>query len=429
MNIGEYFNTMKVLWFTNTPSLYMQQSQIDVTGYNGEGWTASAGKEISKIDGIDLAMAFCLDGQPFKVSQNGSLYYPIPNPCNTIIKKFRDKIRLLTRSIDSYEKSTWGYYLENFQRIIEDFQPDIIHVWGSEAQFGLVWKITEIPVIMHLQGIINPCFNAFLPANMSWNSYGNNGIIKKAKTIIEKRKWKCWAYREKEIMKGVSAVLGRTKWDKEISHSLNPSIKYYHVDEILRDIFYEPTKRRLPERTTIVTTISAAPYKGFDMVLKTANILKNDLDLDFVWKCYGNIEPRWVEKFVGIKHEDVNIELCGVVDSQQLQEAESNATLYFHPSYIDNSPNSLCEAQMMSLPVVATFVGGIPSLVEDGKDGFLIPANDPYQAACNIEKLSNDDKELNNKMGRKAREKAMIRHDKAVICKQLLAVYISILKK
>lgn len=418
---------MKVLWFTNNTSLYIPISDNKRYGYNGGGWISSAEKEIRKIDDIELAVSFMYDGQPFKVSQNGGLYYPITSPCNMKIKKIADKISLLTRGIESYEQSTWDYYLENFQRILEDFKPDIIHVWGSEAQFGLVWKITETPVILHLQGIINPYFNAFLPANLSWSSYGNIEIKKKAKATIEKRKWKCWAYREKEIMKGVSAVLGRTEWDKKVSHCLNPSVKYYHVDEMLREIFYMPTKRILPERATIITTISAAPYKGYDLVLKTARILKYNLNMYFVWKCYGNIEPRWIEKLVSIKHEEVNVELCGIVDSDQLYEAESHATLYFHPSYIDNSPNSLCEAQMMSLPIVATFVGGISSLVEDGIDGFLIPANDPYQAAYNIEKLVND-KELNIEMGEKAKVKAMNRHNKEEISKQILAVYDSIIR-
>lgn len=410
---------MKVLWFTNTPSLYMSHSKKDVTGYNGEGWTASAGKAIRKIESIELAVAFFYDGQPFKICQDGILYFPIPTPCHTLRKKIAERIRLLTYNIEKYEKSTWEYYLNKFKSIIDDFKPDIIHVWGSEAQFGLVWKITDIPVILHLQGILNPYFNAYLPANISWREYGNTNMILKK---IEKCKWLCGSYREKEIMKGVSAVLGRTGWDRRVSHCMNPEVRYFHVDEILRDAFYMTKQRTLPKKTTIITTISSAPYKGYDMVLKTAEILKNNLKIDFVWKCYGNINPRWVEKFVGIKHEDVNVELYGVVDSQQLQEAEANATLYFHPTYIDNSPNSLCEAQMMSLPTVATYVGGIPSLIDDGTDGFLVPANDPYQAAFHIERLAND-KDLNIDMGEKAREKAMKRHDKAKITNQISKVY------
>ena len=417
---------MKILWFTNTPSLYMPQSMKNVTGYNGGGWIESSEKEIRKIDGVELAVAFFYDGQPLKICQDDSLYYPIPKPNNTLAKKIADKMRLLTKNIESYERSTWDYYLERFKRIIEDFDPDIIHVWGSEAQFGLVWKITDIPVILHLQGIINPYFNAFLPANMSWNCYGNRRIVARVKAIITKRKWEGSAYREREIMRGVRAVLGRTEWDEKLSHCLNPSAKYFHINEMLRDTFYDTSKRRRPQKLTIISTISAAPYKGYDLVLKTAKILKHGLNMDFVWKCYGDIEPKWIEKFVGISHEEVNVELCGVVNSLQLQEAETNASLYFHPSYIDNSPNSLCEAQMMSLPVVATFVGGIPSLIDNGIDGFLVPANDPYQAAYHIERLANDE-DLNIAMGEKAREKAMKRHDKKEISKQLLAVYCSVL--
>ena len=414
---------MKILWFTNTPSLYMPQSKKNVTRYNGGGWIESAEKEIRKIDGVELAVAFFYDGQPFKICQDGSLYYPIPTPCHTLRKKIADRICLLTYNVENYEKSTWEYYLNKFKRIIDDFKPDIIYVWGSEAQFGLVWKITDIPVILHLQGIINPIFNAYLPANTSWRKYGSTNMLLKK---IEKRKWLCSSYREKEIMKGISAVLGRTGWDRLVSHCMNPEVRYFHVDEILRDAFYMARERILPKKTTIITTISSAPYKGYDMVLKTAEILKRDLNMDFVWKCYGDIEPKWIEKFVGISHEEVNVELCGVVDPLQLQEAETNATLYFHPSYIDNSPNSLCEAQMMSLPVVATFVGGIPSLIDNGIDGFFVPANDPYQAAYHIERLANN-KDLNIAMGEKAREKAMKRHDKKEISKQLLAVYCSFL--
>ena len=51
---------MKILWFTNTPSLYMPQSKKNVTRYNGGGWIESAEKEIRKIDGVEHAVAFLL---------------------------------------------------------------------------------------------------------------------------------------------------------------------------------------------------------------------------------------------------------------------------------------------------------------------------------------------------------------------------------
>ena len=58
-----------------------------------------------------------------------------------------------------------------------------------------------------------------------------------------------------------------------------------------------------------------------------------------------------------------------------------DADLFVHPSYIDNSPNSVCEAQYLGIPVVACYVGGIPSLIEHGKSGWLVPSNAPYEIA------------------------------------------------
>jgi glycosyltransferase involved in cell wall biosynthesis len=119
--------------------------------------------------------------------------------------------------------------------------------------------------------------------------------------------------------------------------------------------------------------------------------------------------------------------LKGVASAEQLRDAEICATLYFHSSYIDNSPNSICEAQMLGLPIVSTNVGGIPSLVDHGVDGFLFPSNDPYQAAYFIEKLFlNPD--LNNQMGEKGKQKAVCRHDRNRVREQILNVYKSVTK-
>jgi glycosyltransferase involved in cell wall biosynthesis len=99
--------------------------------------------------------------------------------------------------------------------------------------------------------------------------------------------------------------------------------------------------------------------------------------------------------------------------------------VYFHSSYIDNSPNSLCEAQILGLPVVATYVGGIPSLIAEGETGYLVPANDPYQAAYHILQLYKNPA-LNRKMGERAKEIAKVRHDKMRIIQQIMNVYSNI---
>jgi len=207
---------------------------------------------------------------------------------------------------------------------------------------------------------------------------------------------------------------------------LAPQAKYHYGGEILRPEFYEQSERKQPLTTTITTTISNATYKGFDL-LKTAKILKNELGLDFIWNVYGNIEPSFYEHLTDIHHKDVNVCLRGVASASELRDALLNSTMYCHTSYVENSPNSIAEAQILGVPVVATNVGGTSSMVTHGTDGFLFPATDPYMAAYYIKSLIEDKNNVNMEIGMRAHKKAMLRHDKQKIVTQLLNTYKKIL--
>ena len=421
---------MKVLWFTNTMSCYTPIGSNIPLGYNGGGWISSAEKVVRDENKIELGISFLCEGQPFKQVQNNVVYYPIPQFDSSNLKYIRFLTDLLFAGSIIREEKKWIYYTNYYKKIIVDFNPDIIHVWGSEFFGGLVSKVTKIPVVLHIQGVLLPYYNAFLPPFVSWHSFVFSSLnpLSILKQNIIKRKWAINCYREREIYKNINIYLGRTDWDCRVSHVLNPSSIYYHVDEILRDVFYKEHIRELPSKLTIVTTISNPLYKGFDLILKTAKLLKEALKLDFEWQCYGNINPLFIEKITGVNHDDVNVHLMGVAPSDVLCEAELEATLYFHPSYIDNSPNSLCEAQMLGVPVVCTDVGGVASLIKDRDTGFLIPANDPYQGAAIIEMLYLD-KELNRKIGEAGKIVAQKRHNVEKIKSEIINVYNSIISQ
>ena len=413
---------MRVLWFTNTPSCYASKGGCV---YNGGGWISSLEHEIVKRDDIELAVSFFMDGQPVKVKREHTTYYPIPQRK----KKIFDTISILMLRKD-VETETWKNYERLFLDVIEDFNPDIIQVFGSEKQFGLVARVTKIPVILHIQGILTLYQDAFLPPFFSWNGWIKQSWnpIKILKSIKRKREWELSVYREKEILRNVAHYIGRTEWDFRAVKLFNPCASYYYGSEILRQEFYENVQRKNPERLVIVTTISFPPYKGFDMVLHTANILKNIVGLNFEWLCFGNINPNYIERHINIHHNDVNVHIMGVATAEELRDVMVNATLYVHTSYIDNSPNSLCESQMIGLPSVVTAVGGVPSLVDDGETGYLVPSNDAYQMAYCIQKLYLN-KEKNKEMGTAAKVVAQKRHSKEIIIDELFKTYNEIIGK
>ena len=102
------------------------------------------------------------------------------------------------------------------------------------------------------------------------------------------------------------------------------------------------------------------------------------------------------------------------------------ADVYVHPSYADNSPNSLCEAQLLGLPCVACAVGGVPSLVEDHRTGLLTPAGDAPALAEKLMQLQ--DPARRERIGRAGCAAARTRHDKKTILRDLLEAYDTILK-
>ena len=417
---------MRILWITATAGNYQSPHSCG-GGYNGGGWISSMQNELAKCDDIKLGIAFCRNGEPAKVEQDGVVYYPIPHHTKSKKDKILDLFKLNDATRDEV---LWPYYEHKFIEVIEDFKPDVIHIFGSELYHGLAARVAgNIPMVLHIQGLLSLSIYILLPPGFSRREYimSGKGLKGKFHHLQYLAYWKRSVYREKAILNAVPYVIGRTDWDRQAMVVLNPKAKYYYGGEILRDVFYEARKRQFPNVPTITTTISFPTYKGYDVILKVAYILKNELHLKFQWNVYGNINPEFIEKHLGLRHQDLNINLCGVASAETLCDALLSSTMYFHSSYIENSPNSVGEAQIVGVPVVASRVGGTDSMDEHGKTGFLYPVTDPYMAAYYIKRLI-DNKEENMAIGKKAREIALVRHDKKQIVKELLDVYEQIKK-
>lgn len=117
------------------------------------------------------------------------------------------------------------------------------------------------------------------------------------------------------------------------------------------------------------------------------------------------------------------------MDKDTLVNELCSSTCYVHSSYIDNSPNSLCEAQYLGVPAIATNVGGISSLVEDGKTGLLFPANDPYTLAAIIKHTVTDNHAKMQYLSENEKSIAIARHNPQKISDNLLLIYQSIINR
>ncbi|WP_270214148.1 glycosyltransferase family 4 protein [Coprobacter fastidiosus] len=408
---------MRILWFSVTPSLFNPHSNA----HNGGGWIASLEQIVRTVPDIQLGIAFEFSDLGFRYEKDGVAYYPIQYRKEAVLQK------LLKRDVVDAEKTS--VYL----KIIKDFKPDLIQIFGSENDFGLICERTDIPVIIHMQGCIPPYHNALFPVGMnSWDFLFSGGLTLRWRLIGLRSESGFRRRAEKEIhtIQSCRYFMGRTEWDRNLIELFHPDATYFHCEEALRDSFLNKSKvwqLNTSSKVTIVSVISNPWYKGQDLILKTAQLLKRFTQLDFEWRVYGIQNIRFYELKYKIKAKEVNVRIMGTASKDELVDALCDVTCYVHPSYIDNSPNSLCEAQLLGVPVLATHVGGISSLVVDGETGLLFPANAPYTLASLIKKLSRD-KSLCERLSKNAREQALFRHNPETIRSSLISIYEEIIK-
>ncbi|HDZ07414.1 hypothetical protein LCGC14_0119100 [marine sediment metagenome] len=418
---------MKILWFTISSSLFEENKHH----YHGAGWISSLESIITKRTDVELGIAFYHPEKSEKVLKNKTTYYPI---------KFERKRINPIKGLISNRKGTVDHlgFEEKYVSVINDFKPDVIHVFGTESSFSIVGELTAIPVVLQTQGLINPIVNSYFSINQSkWSFYANpsfliNNILFSSLPFV-KRKYQNIALLEARVLKSTKYIIGRTEWDKMIVKLYNPEVQYFHVDEVLRSVFYENSEVDdiLNKKVfKIVSTLSPTVYKGIDVVLKTAKLLKEITSIDFVWEIIGldNNDKilKHFEKSEKINHSEVNINLLGRLNAQELNSKLRSSNVYVHPSYIDNSPNSVCEAQIIGLPVIACNVGGVSSLIEDEVDGLLVPSNGIFEMVDCFIRIQRDNS-LSKKLSVNGIKKALLRHDRTKIEASLIETYAEIL--
>jgi glycosyltransferase involved in cell wall biosynthesis len=222
-------------------------------------------------------------------------------------------------------------------------------------------------------------------------------------------------------MSKVKEFMCRTSFDSGFVKKYNPDARIHEHWEMLRSPFFNDLYSSEPEY--LLHMGGTNPLKGVSNLLRAYDQVRQYSEIGL--KLVGNTDPQIIEQI--ILHYDLqhiqpgDIEIIGMLSADALAETFRQCYALVHPSLIDNSPNSICEAQVAGLPVIASNVGGVASLIDDGNTGLLTSLEPADIAKAIIRLIRNAD--LQQHLSRNSRKEARVRHDPARIHDRTLNIY------
>lgn len=193
------------------------------------------------------------------------------------------------------------------------------------------------------------------------------------------------------------------------------------------EFFCSNNKKSIKKKITFILFARMLWDKGIKEFVEAAYELRTTCSNTNFWL----VGPIDQENPKGIRHEQLEnwnnegvIQYHGMTDN--IRDYLKKADVVVLPSYYrEGIPLSLLEAASMAMPIITTDSVGCREVVENGKNGFLIPIKDSKRLAYEMKKFIINSS-LITKMGKESRRIAMKKFDSRDVVQQIVKFYPSI---
>lgn len=415
---------MKILWLSNV--IFPEAcKELNIQPPAVGGWMhASASALLESDPSIQLTVVSMYTGSALKcINKYAICYYLVPNPTG----------------IQTYNQDLEKY----FKQIQEECNPDLVHIHGSEYPHSLAFikGCKQQNVVVSIQGLVGSYADYYLggiPESTIKKCITIRDVIRKDSLLIQQKNMRQRGMYERELIKSVKHIIGRTSWDKAHCWEMNPDIHYHFCNETLRPSFYSSQWKYETCRThSIFLSQAHYPIKGIQQVIKALPIILKHYPDTQVYVAGNNFIKTsflkrngfsdYLQKIMTHYQVKDKITFLGILNEEQMTKQYVEANVFICPSSIENSPNSVGEAQLIGTPCVASYVGGTMDMIEEGKTGLLYRFEETTILAQRVCQIFADDT-LAKALSREERIVASCRHNKEFNAKQLYSIYKSILK-
>ena len=414
---------MKILWITN---ILFPEAQSKLLGNcelkSSGGWMLGAAEGLIDRDGVKLYVATvsplvkeltCIEGEHI-------VYYILPYGKGN------------TKPNPKYQ----DYWIQ----VRSAINPDVVHIHGTEFSHGYEYMRAcgSENVVVSIQGMKSAYYQYYHSGMSMADIYKNLTIrdIIRGSIIQGQRNFKRSSKYEIEILKMAKHIIGRTSWDRARTWAINPDAQYHFCNETLREEFYDGSSWDYDKcrKHTIFLSQAGYPIKGLHQLLKakplilrhypdtSIRIAGNDItNISTFWNYmhitgYGKYIKRLINKF-DLKDKVI---FTGQLNANEMKAEYLSANVFVCPSTIENSPNSLGEAQILGVPCVSSYAGGAMDMMENNTDNLYRFEEIEMLAYKICQIFGREERQVD------MRDLALKRHDPFVNAAKLVDIYQSI---
>jgi glycosyltransferase involved in cell wall biosynthesis len=289
---------------------------------------------------------------------------------------------------------------------LREIQPDIVHGQGTERDCAIAAVRSGFPNVLTIHGNMRLVaqVNAARPFSFNWLAARLERVtIPRADGIV------CITNYTRHAVAG----LARQTW-------VLPNA----VDAGFFEVQAEPDHLS-PAVGLCVGAICHRKNQNNFIYALDALAQKKKFKLIFV----GQVEKdSYGEEFLRLVRERTWCEHAGFADRARLKEFFKRASFLVLPTLEDNCPMVVLEAMAAGVPVLASKVGGVPDLIEEGRTGLFCDPQNPESFGTGMARLL-DDRKLAQQLAANAKVEAQRRFHPAVVARRHLEIYREVLER
>lgn len=291
--------------------------------------------------------------------------------------------------------------------------PDLVQGFGTESSFGYTAVTSPFPSVLMIQGIIAKITHA----RGRW-------------TLLREPALAIALLFERWTIQRARHVICETQFAAEFVRQLNPRAVTHLVRTPIRDAWFDIARVNDVERGPEVLFVGwVVPAKGVDVLIAAFEAVAAAIPGSSL-HVVGAIDARFMADVLGPAATRLGltdrIYFHGGQPAAAVADRMARASVLALPTRMDTAPNVLAEARAAGVPIVASAVGGVPELIDDGVDGVLVEVGSSASLGQAIVDLLRDPVRA-SAMAARGRERVVRDHQLLHQVPKLLGVYRDVL--